>query len=658
MGDILTQWAQWWPMWLKERGYCSAQHAKDQAMRHLIQRWQTSPPADGILVVGSTHCPSFLAWIEKIRELPRALVLFPSSSVFVVDDTSAGKSLTAWPCAQELPLAKAQSAPHEIVCTSAYEQAKIIALLVRESIAHHPQEKIALVTLPASLLEQVHFELKRWNINSPRSSPPLLSSLLLKLVKGTLKQWPFDHLVALARHPLVLKAYPIGLAMAAWADRFGELAPEARPLWMRKSRQRVHNATASLEKALKGGVPLPLTQWIHIHITALEQFIPHLLTDVDFIVEKLIQYSHNTPSLMATDYIYWIETILAGLKKSEPCHDNVVICEPDYLPFLSPYRCVVVPPSSSDPFPWLPQPVKNALTPATPSVLEAYLAPEHFIVSCHSEHTDTLSPYQIWDQDSPQVISPSVPSLETPTLPCLSRISISDLHLWLQDFDAFYWRRILKIQPPSLSVHQIWGMAIHTLLDRWIKECPPALCLSYADLNNRLQELAHTILPPLDWVQTHLCIRMLESIALCEFEKRSKEKYTSRTEVWGRLHFSFPEGKITLNARADRIDYLDDGTAHIIDYKTGAVPSFVDIDRMKAVQLPLEALMLEQGGFDHQRFPVSRLSWWHIGLSQGCRIRMYPRALAPVIEAYATQLPLWLHPFVCGTYGPIKKQQY
>jgi ATP-dependent helicase/nuclease subunit B len=143
---------------------------------------------------------------------------------------------------------------------------------------------------------------------------------------------------------------------------------------------------------------------------------------------------------------------------------------------------------------------------------------------------------------------------------------------------------------------------------------------------------------------------MLESVAQCEWEKRTQDSYTSRTEVWGRLQFLFPEGAISLSARADRIDYLTDGTAHIIDYKTGALPSFIDIDRMKSIQLPLEAVMLEQGGFDSRPTRVSKISWWHIGISQGCRIKSYPRALDPVLKTYHTQLPLWLHQFLRTDY--------
>ncbi|HHK75277.1 MAG TPA: double-strand break repair protein AddB, partial [Rhizobiales bacterium] len=52
-----------------------------------------------------------------------------------------------------------------------------------------------------------------------------------------------------------------------------------------------------------------------------------------------------------------------------------------------------------------------------------------------------------------------------------------------------------------------------------------------------------------------------------------------------------------LTARADRIDIHKDGTASIIDYKTGAPPTGKMLEAGLAPQLPLEAALLAAGGF-------------------------------------------------------------
>ena len=54
-----------------------------------------------------------------------------------------------------------------------------------------------------------------------------------------------------------------------------------------------------------------------------------------------------------------------------------------------------------------------------------------------------------------------------------------------------------------------------------------------------------------------------------------------------------------LSARADRIDILADGTARIVDFKTGAIPSKPKIEEGFSPQLTLEAAMLERGAFEH-----------------------------------------------------------
>lgn len=52
-----------------------------------------------------------------------------------------------------------------------------------------------------------------------------------------------------------------------------------------------------------------------------------------------------------------------------------------------------------------------------------------------------------------------------------------------------------------------------------------------------------------------------------------------------------------LSGRADRIDRLANGTVAILDYKTGSLPSLRQVQSLLSPQLPLEALMLQEGAF-------------------------------------------------------------
>jgi ATP-dependent helicase/nuclease subunit B len=82
---------------------------------------------------------------------------------------------------------------------------------------------------------------------------------------------------------------------------------------------------------------------------------------------------------------------------------------------------------------------------------------------------------------------------------------------------------------------------------------------------------------------------------------------TSHVEKMGRLSFAAPGGAFTLTGRADRIDVLRDGSAAIVDYKSGTMPSKKQVEQLLAPQLPLEAAMLAEDGFGIGRFLAEEL---------------------------------------------------
>src|SRR5262249_39991972 len=66
----------------------------------------------------------------------------------------------------------------------------------------------------------------------------------------------------------------------------------------------------------------------------------------------------------------------------------------------------------------------------------------------------------------------------------------------------------------------------------------------------------------------------------------------------GEMTLPGPAGDFTLGGRADRIDFLADGSADIIDYKSGSrIPGHKEVAVLNNPQLPLEAAMLLQKGF-------------------------------------------------------------
>jgi len=101
------------------------------------------------------------------------------------------------------------------------------------------------------------------------------------------------------------------------------------------------------------------------------------------------------------------------------------------------------------------------------------------------------------------------------------------------------------------------------------------------------------------------------------FLERERERRASLAasfvEVKGEHAIDGPAGPFVLNATADRIDKLVDGTLAILDYKTGAVPSKKELAAGFAPQLPLEAAMAQAGGFPGvPASAVSELAFWRM----------------------------------------------
>ena len=68
-------------------------------------------------------------------------------------------------------------------------------------------------------------------------------------------------------------------------------------------------------------------------------------------------------------------------------------------------------------------------------------------------------------------------------------------------------------------------------------------------------------------------------------------------EVDGETAFEFAGEPFKLTAQADRIELRKDGTLAIVDFKTGAPPSNTQISAGLEQQMPLQAVIAEDGGF-------------------------------------------------------------
>ena len=199
--------------------------------------------------------------------------------------------------------------------------------------------------------------------------------------------------------------------------------------------------------------------------------------------------------------------------------------------------------------------------------------------------------------------APSRPQPYPPAEIQPERYSFSEVGRLRRDPYAIYAQKILKLDPlapfntdPGVKER---GILYHALAERFVKssvepdtpEGRQAMDEIIADL------LLEAELPPhlaLSWVPR------LNSVAdeFLKFETRRRAtKPIDRTLTEAGAGFDIPLAGVRLTGIADRIDILKDGTAEILDYKTGSSPSLKQARTLLDPQLPLEAAALAAGAF-------------------------------------------------------------
>lgn len=183
-----------------------------------------------------------------------------------------------------------------------------------------------------------------------------------------------------------------------------------------------------------------------------------------------------------------------------------------------------------------------------------------------------------------------------------SKISVTKVEKWLRDPYGYYAEQTLKLRKlPGLSVQvdaALLGTLLHRAVETFVNAHPERMperpetvlraCLSGA--------IAQTLDDPeairfwtarmghaMDWIAVH------------EASWRARAKFHA-AEAQGESVFDIDGVPFTLYGRVDRIDRLPEGYA-IIDYKSGSHYTKSKIEKGELPQLPLEAVMLQRGGF-------------------------------------------------------------
>ena len=197
------------------------------------------------------------------------------------------------------------------------------------------------------------------------------------------------------------------------------------------------------------------------------------------------------------------------------------------------------------------------------------------------------------------------PSPKPPVNARPRQFSVTEVETWIRDPYAIYAKKILNLRPldaiATAPDRLQRGILIHKILDQFATRFPDRLPQDTYDELIALGEEAFEGIADEPEVRSFWWPRF-EHIAAWfanseeELRQNRRVKFV-HSEKSGSIILPGPAGDFVLTARADRIDQQAVGTA-IYDYKTGNTPTAVQVRTFLAPQLPLEALICAEGGFE------------------------------------------------------------
>lgn len=179
-------------------------------------------------------------------------------------------------------------------------------------------------------------------------------------------------------------------------------------------------------------------------------------------------------------------------------------------------------------------------------------------------------------------------------------LSVTEIETWIRDPYAIYAKRILKLQPlgkiGTTSIHATYGNIWH--------EAVAEFTSSNRDPNEKnatgyLISLIENQIAK-NKIPDHLKALWMPRIAQIAGNFIDHEQDIASgisadfCEIDGKM--SLGKYAFELRGRADRLSRLNDGSIHIIDYKTGSNPT-LPMARTLSPQLALEGAMVIRGGF-------------------------------------------------------------
>ncbi len=281
---------------------------------------------------------------------------------------------------------------------------------------------------------------------------------------------------------------------------------------------------------------------------------------------------------------------------------------------------------------WLTRSLKTNGAPAVPSRFVQRLAAvtgQAVFEKIRGRGMRALNIARMFDaRDRPQPAARPSPS---PPYACRPRsLSVTQIEALLRDPYTIYAEHILRLrsfEPLDQSFDaRRRGLLIHATLSEFAQRIN-----SGDDANeDLLEQIARRHFSPYlenAEVAAYWAPRFLALIPeLAAFERERREKAgLIATEIQGAMPLKVRAGAFRITARADRIEKQGDRFA-VIDFKSGQLPPKNRIDNSFALQLSLQAAMLEAGAFKNLQGESAELIYIGLANPDGLQFRYVERA--------------------------------
>ena len=550
-------------------------------------------------------------------------------------------------------------------------EAQAIALALRQAL-ETPAKTAALVTPDRQLAGRVSALLARWGIEADDSAGKPLSqtpagTLLLAIAAAAAEELTPVALLALLKHPL---AGGEGNDRLAWLDAVRALDLELRgprppaglaglDSWFAEKGgadawRRVRERVAGIDRLLTA--PIPLSSFAERMGQAAQVLAgdaawrgPAGRLAAELVAELQVSEAAIALTVAAQDAVPLLRQLLDGQAVRPPYggHPRIFIWgllearlqRADLLILGGLNESVW--PALPAPDPWLPPKVRATLGLPTlefriglaaHDFASALGAPEVLITRARRDnrsptvasrfllrlnaitgglprdHVLERLTRALDDPGRPQPVAQPAPSPPAEQRP--KDIWVTGVDRLKADPFAFYAHSILRLRElddVDADHTARWkGSAVHAVFEQWLKDdqCEPD------KLRPRAEALLadEAIHPMLRALWGPRLMEAIDSLADLERENRAGGRRPVAAEATGKAQIA----GITVQGRADRIDRLADGALAIIDYKTGAPPSYKAVEKGFALQLGLLALIARAGGFDEAKGEPEAFEYWSL----------------------------------------------